>query len=161
MIDSSTTLGVANSILQIDGTTLAGILILLTIRSFVSTKEPTKLRYAIRPSWVVGLVGTPFAFSAMVVLFPMVGMFSPVPSSGINYAQQDMGSTIGVAGGFTMVGFLYMIAVFFKINMAIKKPKEIKEDPIAKIINKFLKRRSRGKMRKEMRKRYQKFFDEL
>jgi hypothetical protein len=158
MIDSSYTLDVANAILQIDATTLAGVLILLTIRSFVSTKDPAKARYAIRPSWVVGLVGTPFAFSAMMVLFSMIGVFSPVPPSGINYAQQDMGSSVSVAGMFTIVGFLYMIVVFFKINMPVKKPKEVKEDPLTKIINKFLKQRTRRKRIKGIRKRYEKIF---
>lgn len=158
---------IADIVLQIDATTLAGILILLTIRSFVFERENKLMKHLPKPSWVVGLVGTPFAFSAIVVLFYMMNPLTPAPPlptpDSIEIASDNQ--QIFFATGFTVIGFLYMVWVFFKINMREKKKsKNIERNWFEQRIYKFKMKRKRKKLRKEMGKiqeRCMKFFEKL
>lgn len=153
---------IANIILQIDGTTLAGVLILLTIRSFVSENDPRRSRFQIQPNWVVGLVGTPFAFSALIVVFQLLGLLSPNPLDPADVADFEKynAQLLQAASVFTVIGFLYMIWVFFKINSrVIKKPKEIKKTKLDIRIERFFAKRKRDKRKKEIQKRYEEIFN--
>ena len=89
-----------NSILQVDGTVIAGVLILLTIRY---TRKEKLTREA-------GFVPVPFAISAIFGLFDAMYMdvTDQTTFTGINII-----SLLSVA--FTMLGFVYLILFLRKI----------------------------------------------
>ena len=92
-----------NNILQVDGVVIAGILILLTIsRSILGNNKPRR---------AVGDVGIPFAISAIIAL---VDAFKPTPTTFTTSTGFDI--ALIIAGGFTMIGFGYLIWFFIDIN---------------------------------------------
>lgn len=106
-------------ILQIDATVIAGILILLTITSFVEQRDTQSSKPVLKPRKAVGYVGIPFALSAIIALLASMPL---TPSAKI--AAQDQDSLLIIAIGLTLIGFGYMIGVFIQINR-IKEGEEI------------------------------------
>ncbi len=145
---------IVNTVLQIDATVIAGILILLTIRSFIFEREGKVSKHIPKPSWVVGLVGTPFAFSAILLLLHLMAVVNPANSK----ESFDDSGIIFFGMGFTVIGFMYMIWIFFQINMRKKKQKIIKKNWIEKKLEKFEVNQRRKKSKKEIITRYENIF---
>ena len=93
----------ANSLLQIDGVVIAGILILLTIKSFKGEKKEQRTSIKLTPKQAVAYVILPFAISAISII------------SGTLMPFYDTGSFL-IAGIFSIIGFVYLIVVIFAIN---------------------------------------------
>lgn len=106
-------------ILQIDATVIAGVLILLTVTSFVEQRDAQSSKPLFKPRRAVGYVGIPFALSAIIALFASIPILPGAPLTA-----ENENTLLVIAGGLTLAGFTYMIAVFVKINM-IKEGEEI------------------------------------
>ena len=145
-------------VLQVDATVIAGILILLTIRSFVYETDKIKIREIIKPNWAVSFVGSPFAGSAIFALMTLGNTKSPNSET-----IADLSISLAV------IGFLYMIIVFAKLYL-IEMP-EIQPEKLPRIARwryyrnrKKKQKEMREKIKKEMgkiRERYRKIFEEL
>lgn len=85
----------AGIILQVDGTVIAGVLILLTIKSVMSGTELKK---------DAGFVAIPFACSAIVALADDLNL--PITMNGSNIL-------LLISVIFAMIGFVYLV-VFLK-----------------------------------------------
>ena len=97
----------ANSILQVDGTVIAGILILLTIKSFKKdgSELPTKIK--LTPKQACGYVIVPFSISAAFMIFG--SLVTTFDMTGFQLASIS-----------TIIGFVYLIVVIIAINEMTK-----------------------------------------
>ena len=93
----------ANNLLQIDGVVIAGILILLTIKSFKGEIKDQRTRIKLTPKQAAGYVILPFAISAISII---IGTLIPTYDAG-NFL---------IASIFSIIGFVYLIIVIFALN---------------------------------------------
>jgi hypothetical protein len=96
-----------NSIIQVDATVIAGVLILLTLSSISLGPEKKVIEsiYDLYKSGLILATIAPFAFSAVLIL---LGNFASKPPK--NYLKR--------AGRLAMYGFFYMVATVGFITVA-------------------------------------------
>ncbi len=92
-----------NNLLQINGVVIAGILILLTIKSFKGEIKGQRTYIRLTPKQAVAYVIVPFSFSAMSII------------TGTLIPAYDAGSFV-LASILSIIGFVYLIIVVFSIN---------------------------------------------
>ncbi|MGI0026365.1 MAG: hypothetical protein ACREAD_00795 [Nitrosopumilaceae archaeon] len=109
-----------NNILQVNGTVIAGILILLTIKSFKGDHNETFTRIKITPKDAVAYVIIPFSISAIIAVSDAFKITTTqTNSTGIDWLL--IGSAI-----FTVIGFVYLAIVIFAISKMAKSGESLK-----------------------------------
>jgi hypothetical protein len=93
----------ANNLLQIDGVVIAGILILLTIKSFKGEIKGQRTRIKFTPKQAVAYIILPFSISAISII---IGTLIPLYDA----------SSFLIASIFSIIGFVYLVIVIFAIS---------------------------------------------
>ena len=100
----------ANNLLQVDGTVIAGIMILLTIKSFKGDHSEAFTKIKLTPKDAVAYVIFPFSISAIIA----VSDAFKVTTTQTTQTGIDM--LLILSAIFTVIGFVYLVIVIFAIS---------------------------------------------
>ena len=99
-----------NNILQVDGTVIAGILILLTIKSFKGDHNEAFTKIKLTPKDAVAYVILPFSISAIIAVSDAFKVITTQTT------QTEIDILLILSAIFTVIGFVYLVIVILAIS---------------------------------------------